>query len=110
MSNYVVNYCEYPTLLRRPMWRIWHNLLNRFVKDNTVKFMNYGFEKLNGDRTIELEQKDEINRYCPQCKESVLNNRKDYGCAQWCSPSSAHTRNFCPKFKCSKDRFYGHII
>jgi endogenous inhibitor of DNA gyrase (YacG/DUF329 family) len=24
--------------------------------------------------------KDEINRDCPQCQESVLNNRKDYGC------------------------------
>jgi endogenous inhibitor of DNA gyrase (YacG/DUF329 family) len=24
--------------------------------------------------------KDEINRNCPQCKESVLNDRKDYGC------------------------------
>jgi len=54
--------------------------------------------------------KDEINRNCPQCRESVLNDRKDYGCGQWCSPSSSHTRNFCPKFKRSKDRFYGHNI
>jgi hypothetical protein len=55
--------------------------------------------------------RDEIDRKCPQCKESVQNDRKDYGCGQWCSPSSAsHAWNICPKFKRSKDRFYGHHI
>jgi endogenous inhibitor of DNA gyrase (YacG/DUF329 family) len=54
--------------------------------------------------------KDEINRYCPWCKELVLNDRKDYGCGQWCSPSSPHMYNLCPKFKRSKDRFIGHHI
>jgi hypothetical protein len=51
--------------------------------------------------------KDEINRNCPKCKKSVLNDRKDFGCGQWCSSSSSHMRNWCPKFKRSKDRFYG---
>ena len=54
--------------------------------------------------------KDEIARNCPECKKSVLNDRKDYGCAQWCSSSSSHMRNFCSKFKRSKDRFHGHRI
>lgn len=54
--------------------------------------------------------KDEISRHCSQCKETILNDRKDYGCGQWCSSSSSHTRNFCPKFKRSKERFYGHKI
>ena len=54
--------------------------------------------------------KDEINRNCLQCKKSVFNDRKDYGCGQWCSPSSSHMINFCPKFKRSKDRFHGHKI
>jgi len=51
--------------------------------------------------------KDEITRNCPECKKTVLNDRKDYGCGQWCSSSSPHMRNWCPKFKRSKDRFYG---
>jgi hypothetical protein len=54
--------------------------------------------------------KDEIARNCPQCNKSILNDRKDYGCAQWCSSSSSHIRNFCSKFKRSKDRFQGHKI
>ncbi len=51
--------------------------------------------------------KDEITRNCQQCKQSVQNDRKDYGCGQWCSASSPHMRNICPKFKRSKQRFYG---
>ena len=54
--------------------------------------------------------KDEINRRCQQCTKSVLNDRKDYGCGQWCSSSSNHMRSYCPKFKRSKSRFYGHYI
>ena len=51
--------------------------------------------------------KDEITRNCPECKKTVVNDRKDFGCGQWCSSSSPHMRNWCPKFKRSKDRFYG---
>ena len=55
--------------------------------------------------------KDEITRNCPRCKNTVFNNRKDYGCGQWCSSASSHTRNICPNFRKSKERFYGrHII
>ena len=54
--------------------------------------------------------KDEIIWNCSHCKNIVYNDRKDYGCVQWCSCSSSHMRNFCPKFKRSKDRFYGHKI
>ncbi len=52
--------------------------------------------------------KDEITRNCSNCKKTVVNELKDYGCGQWCSSSSSHTRNFCPNFKRSKDRFHGH--
>jgi len=51
--------------------------------------------------------KDEITRNCPNCKNTVVNDSKDYGCGQWCSSSSPHLRNLCPKFKRSKHRFYG---
>jgi hypothetical protein len=52
--------------------------------------------------------KDEITRNCHACGEAVNNDRRDFGCGQWCSSSSTHMRNICPKFKRSKDRFYGH--
>ncbi len=54
--------------------------------------------------------RDEITRNCLQCGKTVPNGRENYGCGQWCSSSSSHTRNFCSKFKRSKDRFHGHRI
>lgn len=74
MINVVDNYCEFPTALRRPMWRIWHNLLIRFDKDSTVNFMNYGYAGLNGDKSIELKDEDEENRYCIQLYDHVVSN------------------------------------
>lgn len=50
--------------------------------------------------------KDEIRRTCPACRASVINGCQDYGCGQWCSSDSDHTRNFCSKFKRSKERYY----
>jgi len=76
MTNFVDNYCEFPVALRRPMWRIWHKLLIRFDKDVNANFMNYGYAGLNGDKPIELEEKDEINRYCIQLYDHVVRDIK----------------------------------
>ena len=54
--------------------------------------------------------KDELRRTCPQCRGHVFNDRGDYGCGQWCSSSSPHTRNFCSKFRKLKARYWGHNI
>ena len=54
--------------------------------------------------------KDEITRHCPQCSATVYNDRKTYGCGQWCSASSTHRRNMCSKYRRAKDRFQGHVI
>lgn len=72
MANLVDNYCEVPSLLRRPMWRIWHKLLILFDKDSTVNFMNYGYAGLNGDKTIDLEKEDEWNRFPIQLYDHVV--------------------------------------
>jgi ubiquinone/menaquinone biosynthesis C-methylase UbiE len=58
------------------MWRIWHKLLIHFDKDSTVNFMNYGYAGLNGDKPLELLAKDEINRYCIQLYDHVVQNIK----------------------------------
>ena len=76
MTNFVDNYCEFPAVIRRPMWRIWHKLLIRFVKDNSVNFMNYGYTSLNGDKPIELEREDEKNRFCIQLYDHVVSSVK----------------------------------
>ena len=68
----------------------------------------FGVKCKNCSNTVEFFQ-DEITRYCPCCKQKVHNDRRDYGCGQWCS-SASPKRNFCHKFKRSKDRFYGHKI
>ena len=73
MANFVDNYCEFPVALKRPMWRIWHNLIIRFDKDITANFMNYGYAGLNGDKPIELGKDDEKNRYCIQLYDHVVN-------------------------------------
>jgi len=49
--------------------------------------------------------KDEMKRNCPRCSESILNDKDDQGCGQWCSSSSQHMRNYCPKFIRSKHRW-----
>jgi len=58
------------------MWRIWHNLLIRFDRDQTVNFMNYGFAGLNGDKPIELKKEDEKDRYCIQLYDHVVSSKK----------------------------------
>ena len=73
MGNFVDKYCEMPAFVRRPMWRIWHKMVNRFDKDSTVNFMNYGYERLNGDKELELKKEDEYNRYCIQLYDHVVN-------------------------------------
>ncbi len=54
--------------------------------------------------------KDEIKRKCKKCRQPVINNRKDYGCNQWCSANSEHARNLCSRFKRSKEKFYGRYV
>jgi ubiquinone/menaquinone biosynthesis C-methylase UbiE len=73
MANIVDDYCEFPVALKRPMWRIWHNLIIRFDKNTSEIFMNYGYSGLNGDKAIELEKNDEKNRYCIQLYDHVVN-------------------------------------
>jgi len=76
MINFVDNYCEFPAILRRPMWQVWHKLLIRFDKDITANFMNYGFAGLNGEKVVELEKSDEKNRFCIQLYDHVVNSVK----------------------------------
>ena len=70
---FVDKYTFFPTSVRKPMWQIWHKLLNRFDRDGTVIFMNYGYQSLNGHAPISLKKEDEINRYCIQLYDHVVN-------------------------------------
>ena len=72
MQKLVEKYCEMPTAIRRPMWRIWHNMIIKFDKNKEAVFMNYGYQSLNGDPQIVLEANDEINRYCIQLYDFVV--------------------------------------
>ena len=72
MDKLVEKYCEMPKSIRRPMWQIWHNLLIRFDKEKEATFMNYGYANLNGEPRIELQNTDEIDRYCIQLYDHVV--------------------------------------
>lgn len=74
MTKLVKNYCKFPTILRRPMWRIWHNLIIKFDKDAAANFMNYGYQSLNGAPRLMLETEDEHNRYGIQLYDFVVSN------------------------------------
>lgn len=73
MNLLVENYCEFPSVVRKPMWQIWHQLMIWFDRDKTVNFMNYGYQSLNGDKFLELKKQDETNRYCIQLYDHVVN-------------------------------------
>ena len=72
MERIVEQYCEAPSFLRRPMWRIWHNLISKFDKKNEVTFMNYGYVFDESDK-LNLLEKDESNRYCINLYHRVAN-------------------------------------
>jgi len=62
-----------PSLIRKPMWRIWHNIINKVDDGNDVTFMNYGYISLNGHKKLPLDEKDEINRICINLYHNVAN-------------------------------------
>ena len=73
MSIIVEKYAELPKLLRKPLWQWWHKKINKYDKENIAKFMNYGFEHLNEDISIQLKDQDETDRYCIQLYDHVVN-------------------------------------
>lgn len=74
MKKLVEKYCEMPAAVRRPMWRIWHNLILRFDKNKEAVFMNYGYQSLEEGKKLQLQSADEINRYCIQLYDFVVNS------------------------------------
>lgn len=68
MYRLVENYAELPKFIRKPLWRIWHNLIISWEKQNVVmRFMNYGYAPLNGDEPrLELLPVDESERFSIQ--------------------------------------------
>jgi ubiquinone/menaquinone biosynthesis C-methylase UbiE len=66
-------YAELPKPIRRPLWQIWHKVMIKYDKDVTANYMNYGYQGLNGDPHLELQEKDEADRYCIQLYDHVVN-------------------------------------
>jgi len=73
MKKIVEKYVEMPRSIRRPMWQIWHKIIIKFDKKGGAIFMNYGYQSLNGDIPVKLDEEDEINRYCIQLYDHVVN-------------------------------------
>lgn len=72
MKKVVEKYAELPAIIRKPFWKIWHKLLISLDKTNEVTFMNYGFEGDIADKRPDLMEKDEVNRYCIQLYNHVV--------------------------------------
>lgn len=63
MEKIVEKYCEMPSFIKRPMWRIWHRLLIRFDKDVHAKCLNYGYHEKELAEQLSLSKEDEKDRY-----------------------------------------------
>jgi ubiquinone/menaquinone biosynthesis C-methylase UbiE len=73
MANIAEIYAELPKPLRRPLWQFWHRTLIKYDGEMQANFMNYGYEKLNGDPRLQLHATDETDRYCIQLYDHVVN-------------------------------------
>ena len=69
-------YAELPKFVRRPLWRLWHNLIGSFDKKLTsTVFMNYGYASDNGEfADLKLKSEDEPDRYSIQLYHHVTRN------------------------------------
>jgi ubiquinone/menaquinone biosynthesis C-methylase UbiE len=74
LHQFVDMYCELPRVFRKPLWRMWHRLLNKFDNQYETIFLNYGYAETRSRRKRPvLETMDEINRYCIQLYHHVAN-------------------------------------
>lgn len=64
MRRIIENYAELPRFVRKPLWRFWHSLIISREKQGVVMTcMNYGYAGLETEKTIDLEPRDESERY-----------------------------------------------
>jgi len=73
MSKIVEKFAELPKPLRKPLWKWWHKIMNKYDQRNIANFLNYGFDYLNEEESIQLKNQDETNRYCIQLYDHVVN-------------------------------------
>ena len=75
MNKIVEKYAELPRIIRKPLWRLWHNMITSFDKQKSTVFMNYGYASDNGEFDgVELKSKDEPNKYSIQLYHHVARN------------------------------------
>lgn len=80
MNNYVEKYCELPKSVRKPLWRVWHNLITSLDKKKEATFLNYGYASENGEfDKLTLLPEDEMNRYSIQLYHHVARNHEFKG-------------------------------
>ena len=75
MSKIVEKYAELPKPMRRPLWKVWHNMIVSFDKQASAVFMNYGYASDNGEfNDLNLKKEDEADRYSIQLYDHVAKN------------------------------------
>jgi SAM-dependent methyltransferase len=76
MQKLVLNYVDLPRVLKKPLWRFWHNfILSRDRSNVVMTFMNYGYAPVEGaPETIELQQPDEGERFSAQLYDVAVSH------------------------------------
>ena len=73
MNKIVEKYCELPKPIRKPLWRVWHNMIGSFDKEGSTVFMNYGYASKNGEfKDLNLLPEDEADKYSIQLYYHVV--------------------------------------
>ncbi len=104
MSKIVEKYAELPRPIRRPLWRLWHNLITSFDKGKNTVFMNYGYASENGEfDNVDLKSEDVADKYSSQLYDHVAGNDRlrdkdvlEVGCGRG-GGASYLTRYYKPK-------------
>ena len=64
MKKIIEKYVELPKAIRKPMWRIWHKLIQRVDRNGSATFLNYGYASDDGEfGHLTLSEKQEYHRY-----------------------------------------------
>lgn len=64
MKSIIENFVELPRSMRKPLWRIWHNMILGFDKESTEIFLNYEYAGEPDEFSyFSLEEKDKRDKY-----------------------------------------------
>jgi len=82
MKKLIVNYVELPKKIKKPLWRLWHNMIIKFDRKNTDNpeiFLNYGYSNEGEFDYFQLKEEDKADKYSIQLYAHASRHHKFEG-------------------------------